>query len=73
LQGGNKNKIFQTFPVLFFPHQNNRFWGFKGDKPRAISYAFTNSIVSKVSGKRLNAAVVFPAPIGPPLIYKKRY
>jgi hypothetical protein len=42
--------------------------GFKGDRPFAISSAFTNSLISKISGKMVKEAVVLPAPLGPAIM-----
>jgi hypothetical protein len=43
--------------------------GRNGERPRAISSAFTNSWQFKISGKILKEAVVFPAPLHPLMIY----
>jgi len=42
--------------------------GFKGESPRAISSAFTNSWISSTEERLATAHVVFPAPFGPPTI-----
>ena len=42
--------------------------GSRGDIPRAISSAFTNSRISSVAFRRRYAQVVLPAPLGPPII-----
>jgi hypothetical protein len=44
--------------------------GLKGDRPRAISSAFTNSLQCKILGSTVYDAVVLPAPFGPLMIYK---
>jgi len=44
--------------------------GLKGDRPLAISSAFTNSLQSKTSGSTVYDAVVLPAPLQPLMIYR---
>ena len=43
--------------------------GLNGDNPFAISSAFTNSLQFNKSGRMFMEAVVFPAPLGPAIIY----
>jgi hypothetical protein len=50
------------------PAPNAACSGLNGDSPRAISSAFTNSRISRPCGTSNCAAVVFPAPLGPPMI-----
>ena len=42
----------------------------KGDRPLAISSELTNSLHLSISGKIVNEAVVFPAPLHPDIMYK---
>ena len=44
--------------------------GLNGERPLAISSAFTNSLQSRISGSTVYDAVVFPAPLQPLMIYK---
>src|SRR5262249_20887826 len=50
------------------PATNAACSGLNGDNPRAISSAFTNSSISRPWGTSNCAAVVFPAPLGPPMM-----
>jgi hypothetical protein len=50
------------------PASKATFSGWNGDNPNAILSAFTNSLQSKISGKIVNDAVVFPAPLQPEMI-----
>ena len=43
--------------------------GWNGDKPLAISSAFTNSRQSRISGRTVIEAVVLPAPLHPAIMY----
>src|SRR5262249_48883811 len=42
--------------------------GSNGETPRAISSAFTNWRMGRDFGSKSNAAVVLPAPLGPPMM-----
>ena len=44
--------------------------GLNGERPLAISSAFTNSLQSRISGSTVYDAVVLPAPLQPLIIYK---
>jgi hypothetical protein len=53
---------------MMYTASNATFSGWKGESPFAISSAFTNSLHSISSGKIVNEAVVFPAPLQPAII-----
>ena len=42
--------------------------GLKGESPRAISSAFTNSFTPRIPGNIEKEAVVFPAQLGPAIM-----
>jgi hypothetical protein len=50
---------------IILPASKETFSGWKGDRPLAISSAFTNSLQLKISGKIVNEAVVLPAQLQP--------
>ncbi len=51
------------------PASIETFSGWNGERPRAISSAFTNSLQLRRLGRMLNEAVVFPAPLQPLIMY----
>jgi hypothetical protein len=55
---------------MILPASIDTFSGWNGDSPFAISSAFTNSLQSRISGKIVYDAVVFPAPLHPEIMNK---
>ena len=59
---------FINYSILLsinLPASIETFSGWNGERPRAISSAFSNSLQLRRSGRILNEAVVFSAPLQP--------
>ena len=63
-------KVHLSYEIIILPASKETFSGLNGDKPFAISSAFTNSLQFRIIGNIVNEAVVLPAPLQPEIIYK---